>query len=100
MKLNDTIDNFQLNHKVQLETSKTKLNETQMHLDEHSLNLANEKNNNKNLQLSVSEKLINWNLIKVLTLFKIRLRTLKDRKKFIQIWLLHLRFELMNWTHS
>ena len=52
-KLNETIETLNANHKIQCETLKTKHNDLQAHIDEKTLTLDNEKNNNKNLQLTV-----------------------------------------------
>jgi hypothetical protein len=51
--LNETIETLNANHKLNNEALKTKHNDLQAHLDEKILTLDNEKNNNKNLQLTV-----------------------------------------------
>ena len=51
--MNETIETLNANHKLNNEALKTKHNELQAHLDEKILTLDNEKNNTKNLQLTV-----------------------------------------------
>ena len=51
--MNETIETLNANHKLNNEALKTKHNDLQAHLDEKILTLDNEKNNNKNLQLTV-----------------------------------------------
>lgn len=53
-KLNDNIDKLQLGHKVQSESSNSKLTQLQADLDNATMALNNEINSNKNLQLKVS----------------------------------------------
>jgi hypothetical protein len=53
-ELNDHIDKHTLNHKVSLESTKSKANQLQSQLDEASLSLDIERNNHKNLLLKVN----------------------------------------------
>lgn len=52
-ELNDNIDKQSLNHKVNLETTKTRVNQLQDQLDNATLNLNSEKNHSKSLELQV-----------------------------------------------
>ena len=53
-ELNDHIDKHNLNHKVSLESSKSKANQLQSQLDETKLHLDIERNNHKSLLLKVN----------------------------------------------
>ena len=53
-KLNDNIDKQHLNHKVSLETTKSRSNQLQTQLDDAIMNLDSERNNQKAFQLKVN----------------------------------------------
>jgi chromosome segregation ATPase len=79
-ELNDNIDKQSLNHKVNLETTKTRVNQLQDQLDNATLSLNSEKNHSKSLELQVDnlqrQETLHTNMISSL---KVRINELETQ---------------------